>query len=173
MHRQPDRSTARARSADPAPMRALAATLGALLAAALLIVAAPARAETVAVADLEVETGLVELDGTEAGTFWAAVNEDLSDAISARLDGTDTPGGAHVRVRIDGVALRNAYDMMQTGNVPFLDGRVTVIGPTMSDSRQLRISAVEDQGGSLPDGQGAKYTALVDGFAAGVVDVLR
>lgn len=147
-------------------------TLAAALAATLLLASAPAAlaADTPTV-DVQVETGLEELEGTDAGAFWEKLHEDLTAAIAARLEAQPSEVGANLRVRIDRVALSNAYDMMQTDGVPFLDGRVTVIGPTMSDSRLLRVTAEEDAEGEAPVGPEAKYASLVEGFADGVVAI--
>ena len=152
--------------------RLMPQTLAAALAAALLLATAPAAlaADTPTV-DVQVETGLEELEGTDAGEFWGTLHEDLMAAIASRLEAQPAEVGANLRVRIDRVALSNAYDMLQTDGMPFLDGRVTVIGPTLSDSRLLRVTAEEDAEGALPEGPDAKYAALVDSFADGVVAI--
>lgn len=148
----------------PRARLAIAAALG------LSLWAVPALAEGPPVAGVEIETGAAELASSDAGEFWADLDADLGGAIDTRLEGRMADNGAHVRVRIDRVALSNAYEMMQADGAPFLEGRVTVIGPTLSDSQPLRITPVG--AGDAPDDAAAQYTALIEAFADGVVAVL-
>ncbi|WP_201157573.1 hypothetical protein [Rhodobaculum claviforme] len=134
--------------------------------------ASVALATAVPVAGVEIETGVQEMEDTDAGAFWGDLDTDLSRAIDDRLTDRLGEGGAHVRVRIDRVALDNAYEMMVAEGAPFLEGRVTVIGPTLSDSQPLRVSAaevMEEAGDTTPQ---AQYDALIAAFADAIVAVL-
>ena len=143
----------------------------ALSAAGLIGWAAPSMATGLPIAGVEIESGVVELEGSEAGSFWTDLDTDLAAAIDSRLDGRLGGAGAHVRVRIDRVALNNAFEMMRTEGVPVLEGRVTVIGPTRSDSQLVR--ATGSDGVSAPESDPSnRYGDLVDAFADGVVAVL-
>lgn len=134
--------------------------------------ASASLASDLPVAGVEIETGAEEMEDTDAGAFWADLNDDLSRAIDDRLGDRLGEGGAHVRVRIDRVALDNAYEMMMAEGAPFLEGRVTVIGPTLSDSQPLRVSAAEMMDAAGETGSQAQYDALIAAFADGVVAVL-
>lgn len=129
-------------------------------------------AEGLPVAGVEIETGAEEMEDTDAGAFWADLDEDLARAIDERFGDRLGDGGAHVRVRIDRFALENAYEMMRSEGAPFLEGRVTVIGPTMSDSQPLRVSAAEVMEEAEASAPEAQYEALIAAFADAVVAVL-
>ncbi|MGY6634017.1 MAG: hypothetical protein ACXIU8_09750 [Alkalilacustris sp.] len=137
--------------------------------------AGPSLAAGAPIASVDIESGVVELQGSEAGGFWADLDEDLASALDARLEDRFADAGAHVRVRIDRLSLNNAYELMQADGVPVLEGRVTVVGPMQSDSQLVRVSAEEGATGDdgAADGVDARYSALIEAFADGVVAMLE
>lgn len=152
-----------------------APTLAALLAALALGLPVASGVGAAPVEAIEFEVATADLEGTAAGDYWADLEADLSEALSERLSGRMADTGANLRIRIDSVALTNAYDMLETSGSLFLDGRITVIGPTMADSHQLRVSSTDQE--ALDDtsegADSAIYEALVEAFADGVLERLE
>jgi hypothetical protein len=154
--------------------------LSAILAASTATVAI-ARVDRVEA--VEVTADVTAITNERAAAYWSNVAEDIQSAILARLVDRIDDDGARIIVDISEIELATSFERALDVADAVLVGRVTVDDPTdhsNSGAYELKLSmpsaTVVNPDGTLaepaPLETARVYRALVEGFAAGVVERL-
>lgn len=154
-----------------------------IMASVMVLAAGAALASDTRVKDVDVEFDLTAVENAEAAQFWADLEKDLETAIITLVADRLAETGSEISIDIDefsmsnsfeaalgsdsvlagGVAIRNEADSTKNG---FFDFKVTVAEAGRLENDGTRVSLL-----SVPVDEA--YTALVNAYAAGVVERMR
>ncbi len=168
-------------------------TLTLSAATAALLAFTPALAQDPPVANIEVDAPLAVLETAPAGSYWANLETDLSNAIAARIvpavgelppeevgsdDNPPPDPNAKVTVRIESFALSDSLFNLTGADEGELAGQVILTGPSMGEGVSLRVSSARPmiEGEITAESEArateAQYRVLVDTFADRVAELV-
>lgn len=150
---------------------------------ALLLVATPSLASDTPVESVDVSFDLTAIENAEAAEFWATLEDDLETAIITLVADRIAENGSEISVDIDELSMSNSFEAA-LGSDSVLAGSIAITNDTDSTKNGFfDFTVTVDQAGRMSNtGEEVAlltvpveeaYTALVDAYAAGIVERMR
>lgn len=150
---------------------------------AFILAAVPALASDTPVESVDVSFDLTAIENAEAAEFWSTLEDNLETAIITLVADRISENGSEISVDIDELSMSNSFEAALGGD-SVLAGKVAITNDADSTKNGFfDFTVTVDQAGRMENtGEDVSlltvpvdeaYTALVDAYAAGIVERMR